>query len=121
MSVTLHIVDLWRIICMLYKIRYNPMHLFMKRHLDRRVSAGYTRCFGRSSEHLCASSQLNLAVPQVWEGKGEGLRGAERSLYNDLGDNVNDLGDNVNDLGDNVCNGVVLAGFKSSANAFLLS
>ena len=58
-------------------------------------SAGYTRCFGRTSVHLCASSLLNLAVPQDFFP--------------------------LHDLGDPLFDGVGLEGFKSRADAFLLA
>ena len=51
---------------MLYGIRCNPMHP-LYRALPRPyvpVWVNYTRCYGRTSVHLCASSLQNLAVPQ---------------------------------------------------------
>ena len=54
------------VFCMLYKIRCNPMHP-LNGALPRPYvpcSAGYTRCSGRTSVHLCTASLQNLAVQQ---------------------------------------------------------
>ena len=47
------------VLCMLYKIRCNPVHALKVLYL-----AGYTRCSGRTSVHLCTASLQNLAVQQ---------------------------------------------------------
>ena len=64
------------------------------------ASKGYTRCFGRTSLYLCASSLPNLAVLQDFIPLSV-------SFWNGLDDPVFD--------------GVGLACFKSRANAFLLA
>ena len=45
-------------LCMLYKIRYDPMHPLYGAMPGPFVptSTGYTRCFGRTSVHVCSSS-----------------------------------------------------------------
>ena len=53
------------VICMLYKIRCNPMP--PSSWCSTRAvcaCAGNTRFFGRTSVHLCASTLQNLVVPQ---------------------------------------------------------
>ena len=54
------------VLCMLYKIRCNPMHPLNGALPPWTVcaSAGYTRCSGRTSVHLCTASLQNLAVQQ---------------------------------------------------------
>ena len=53
------------VLCMLYKIRCNPVHLLNGAHTWTVCSsAGYTRCSGRTSVHLCTASLQNLAVQQ---------------------------------------------------------
>ena len=47
------------ILCMLYKIRCSPVHPLNGALPGPRASAGYTRCSGRTSVHLCASSLQN--------------------------------------------------------------
>ena len=46
------------VLCILYKIRCNPAHPL------NGASAGYTRCSGCTSVHLCTASLQNLAVQQ---------------------------------------------------------
>ena len=74
-------------------------HLMM-RYLDRMCRACNTRCAGRTSVYLCATSLQNLAVPQAFVPLSV-------SLWNDLTDPVFDS--------------VGLAGFMSRANAFLMA
>ena len=64
------------VLCMLYKIRCNPMHLHYGALPSYAVcaSAGYTRCSGRTSVNLCASSLQNPAGPVLFS----------VSLWNDL-------------------------------------
>ena len=51
------------VLCMLYKIRCNPMHPLNSALPGPYVPvAGYTRCSGCTSEHLCTTSLQNLAV-----------------------------------------------------------
>ena len=52
------------VLCMLYKIRCNPMHLVYGAHPVLYVPVRVTRSqwFGRTSVHLCASSLQNPAV-----------------------------------------------------------
>ena len=52
------------VLCMLYKIRCNPMHP-LTAALNRPYVPvrGYTRCAGHTSVYLCAVSLQNLAVP----------------------------------------------------------
>ena len=45
------------VLCMLFKIRCNPVHSLS-------ASASYRRCSGRTSVHLCTASLQNLAVQQ---------------------------------------------------------
>ena len=54
------------VLCMLYKIRCNPMRPSSLWCPTCAVcaSASYTRCSGRTSVYLCTSSLRNLAVPQ---------------------------------------------------------
>ena len=53
------------VLCMLYKIRCNPVHpLNGCSTCTLCTSAGYTRCSGRTSVHLCTASLQNLAVQQ---------------------------------------------------------
>ena len=54
------------LLCMLNKIRCNPMHLLYMVLYKYCIcaSAGYMRWFGLTSVCLCASSQQNLAVQQ---------------------------------------------------------
>ena len=61
--VALLIVDPWQYcVCC---VRSGVSTLLMVLYLDRvSASAGYTRCSGRTSVHLCASSLQNLTVPQ---------------------------------------------------------
>ena len=47
------------VMCMLYKIRCNPMH-----PLNDALHGRYTRCPGRTSVYLCAVSLQALALPQ---------------------------------------------------------
>ena len=85
------------VLCMLYKIRCNPMHLLYGALPVPYVPVRATR----GAVHLCASSLQNLAVsPRTFIPLSV-------SLWNDLSDPVFD--------------GVGLAGFKSRANAFLLA
>ena len=49
------------VLCMLYKIRCNPVHPLNGAGLHV-TSAGYMRCSGRTSVHLCTASLQNLAV-----------------------------------------------------------
>ena len=89
------------VLCMLYNIRYNPVHP-LNGALPGKIcsSAGYTRCSGRKSVHLCTASLQNLAVQQDFIP-------ISVSLWNDLANPVFD--------------GVGLAGFKSRTNASLLA
>ena len=90
------------VLCMLYKIRCNPMHpLIMMRYLDLSASAGYTRCPICTSVYLCGTSLQNLAVP--------------RDFCCPLSVPME------RSIADPVFDGVGLAGFKSRANAFLLA
>ena len=50
------------VLCMLYKISCNPMLPLNGALPD--ASAGYTRCSGRTSVHLCTVSLQNLTVQQ---------------------------------------------------------
>ena len=53
------------VLCMLYKIRCNPVHPSSSWCTwTVCASAGYTRCSGRTSVHLCTASLQNLAVRQ---------------------------------------------------------
>ena len=54
-------------LCMLYKVRCNPMYPLYGALPSCALCAGayYTRCCDRTSVHLCASSLQNLGVPQV--------------------------------------------------------
>ena len=52
------------VLCVLYKIRCNPMHPLTMRYLDRMCQYGLTRCPGRTSVNLCTISLQNLTVPQ---------------------------------------------------------
>ena len=52
------------VLCMLYKIRCNPVHPLNGALPGPYASAGYTRCSGRTSIHLCSASLQNLAVQQ---------------------------------------------------------
>ena len=54
------------VLCMLYKIRCNPMYLLNGAIWTVCASAGYTRCPGRTSVYLCAASLQNLAVPHFY-------------------------------------------------------
>ena len=53
------------VLCILFKIRCNPMHRLNDALPGPYVhaSAGYTRCPGRTSVYFCAASLQNLAVP----------------------------------------------------------
>ena len=83
------------LLCMLYKIGRNPMQpLYGVFTWTVPISAGHTRCSGRTSAYsLNSSGPQDLYYPSV-------------SLWNHLADPV--------------FVGVELAGFKSQANAFLL-
>ena len=48
------------VLCMLYKIRCNPVHSTW----TVLASAGYTRCSGRTSVYLCTATLQNLVVQQ---------------------------------------------------------
>ena len=55
------------VLCMLYKIRCNPMHTLNSALCTTWtvcVSAGSMRCSGRTSVQICAALLQNLAVPQ---------------------------------------------------------
>ena len=53
------------VLCMLYKIRCNPVHPLNGALPGPYVrSRGYMRCSGRTSVHLCTASLQNLAVQQ---------------------------------------------------------
>ena len=52
------------VLCMPYKIRCNPVHSRNGALPGVCASAGYTRCSGRTSAHLCTASLQNLAVQQ---------------------------------------------------------
>ena len=53
------------VLCMLYKIRCNPMHpLYGASTCAECAFASLTRCCDRTSEHLCASLLQNFTVPQ---------------------------------------------------------
>ena len=52
------------VLCMLYKIRCNPVHPLNGALPGSYVPAGYTRCSGRTSVHLCTASLQNLSVQQ---------------------------------------------------------
>ena len=51
-------------LCMLYKIRCNPVHPLNGALPDRMCQCGYTRCSGRTSVNLCTASLQILAVQQ---------------------------------------------------------
>ena len=51
-------------LCMLYKIRCNPMHLLMMLYLDRMCQIGLHAVLWSYIGILCAPSLQNLAVPQ---------------------------------------------------------
>ena len=54
------------VLCMLYKLRYNPMHPLygvLRSTCALGASAGYTLLFGRTTLDLCAFSLQNLVVP----------------------------------------------------------
>ena len=69
-------------------------------YLDRMCHAGYTRCSGHTSVHLCTASLQNLACSRT-------IIPLSVSLWNDLANPVFD--------------GVGLVGFKTRTNAFLLA
>ena len=98
LSVTLHIVGLWKYCVCCTRSGLTRYTLFMELYLCQwEVHA----VLWRTLVHLCASSLQNLAVPN--------------SFYSLVSISVERSGDSVFD-------GVGLAGFKSSrANAFLLS
>ena len=52
------------VLCMLYKIRCNPVHPLNGALPGQEASAGYTRCSGRTSASLCTASLQNLALQQ---------------------------------------------------------
>ena len=52
------------VLCMLYKIRCNPVHPLMTSTSTICTSAGYMRCFGCTPVHLCTTSRQNLTVQQ---------------------------------------------------------
>ena len=49
------------VLCMLYKIRFNPMHP-LKCALPGPYVPGYTQCSGRTLVHLCTALLQNIAV-----------------------------------------------------------
>ena len=51
------------VLCMLYKIRCNPMHPLCGALPEPYVPVCYTWCCDRTSVHLCASSLQKIAVP----------------------------------------------------------
>ena len=52
------------VLCVIYKIRCNPVHPLNGALPGPWVSAGYMRCSSRTSVHLCTASLQNLAVQQ---------------------------------------------------------
>ena len=62
---TFLIVDPWQSCVCFIRSGVTRCTLLMVLYLDRMChSAGYTRCFGRTSVHLCTASLPNLAVQQ---------------------------------------------------------
>ena len=97
MSVILLIVDPWQYCVCCIRLGVTRCTLLMVLYLDL-ASAGYTRCSGRTSVHLCAASLQNLAVYHMT------FIPLLVSLWNDLANPVFDF--------------VGLADFNSRANAF---
>ena len=52
------------VLCILYKIRCNPVHPLNGALPGLCASAGYTQCSGRTPVYLCTASMQNLAVQQ---------------------------------------------------------
>ena len=88
------------VLCMLYKIRCNPVHP-LNGALPRSYVPvkGYTRCSGRTSVHLCTASLQNLALQQDFYSTRCPSGTILLSVFDGAG----------------------LAGFKSRANSFLLA
>ena len=92
------------VLCMLYKIRCNPIHAPSSWCSTCVVcaSAGYTRCSFRTSVYLLCGHRRSRASH---------YRTTFIPFFVSL----------LNDLADPVFDGVELAGFKSRANVFLLA
>ena len=58
------IVDPWQSSICCRRSGLTRCTLLMVLYLDRCTGAGYTRCSGRTSVHLCTASLQNLAVQQ---------------------------------------------------------
>ena len=85
------------VLCMLNKIRCNPMHPFMMHYLDRMCQCGL---------HAVPWSQISILIRHL---------AAEPRTFVPLSVSL------WNDLADPVFDGLGLASFKSRANAFLLA
>ena len=83
------------VLCLLYKIRCNTVHLLDSALPGPYVPVRATLCSGRTSVHLCTASQYSRTFIKL-----------SVSLWNDLANPVFD--------------GVGLAGFKSRANVFFI-